>query len=96
MEGTRFTAYDIHRALVDTHPEHLYEMEYHDFGEVISINDGECRVYAGEASYSDEARGALVVNDYLLGGGRSGFGGSSLLLLAAFAVAILVIVLFVI
>lgn len=101
VDDSSISPYDLRSVLIDKYPHHLYEMRYVDEGELIDINNGECIIYAGRASYSDAAKNAsLIIDSYQVGGksmaSPGGFMRMLTLLVAAFIVAIIVILLFVV
>lgn len=100
VEDKSVTPWDLRDALISKNSGNLYEVKNTSDGDVVSINNNDCVIYAGDSAFSDAGQRGFKLDRIIydrMGGSRgkgSGSGGSFvtvalvLLLVIIIAVAI--------
>lgn len=73
VQDSRISPWDVRDSLIKENPGNLYEVKNTADGDVVSVNDGDAIIYAGNSAFSDNARSALIVDDFI----RDQVGGKS-------------------
>lgn len=98
VEDRSVNPWDLRDALISKNPGNLYEVKNTSDGDVVSINNNDCVIYAGDSAFSDAGQRGFKLDRIIydrMGGSRgkgSGSGGSfvtvALLILLAIIVAV--------
>lgn len=73
VQDSRISPWDVRDSLIKENPGNLYEVKNTADGDVVSVNDGDAIIYVGNSAFSDNARSALIVDDFI----RDQVGGKS-------------------
>lgn len=80
VEDRSVTPWDLRDALISKNPGNLYEVKNTSDGDVVSINNNDCVIYAGDSAFSDAGQRGFKLDGIIydrMGGSRGKGSGSS-------------------
>lgn len=96
VEDRSVTPWDLRDALISKNPGNLYEVKNTSDGDVVSINNNDCVIYAGDSAFSDAGQRGFKLDGIIydrMGGSRGkGSGSGSSFVTIAFVLLLAIII----
>lgn len=95
VEDRSVTPWDLRDALISKNPGNLYEVKNTSDGDVVSINNSDCVIYAGDSAFSDAGQRGFKLDRIIydrMGGARGKGSGSGVSFVTIALVLLLVII----
>lgn len=94
VEDRSVTPWDLRDALISKNPGNLYEVKNTSDGDVVSINNNDCVIYAGDSAFSDAGQRGFKLDGIIydrMGGSRGKGSGSSFVTIAFVLLLVIII-----
>lgn len=89
VQDSSVNPWNLRDALMDISPHNLYEVKSTDDGDVLVINDGEAKVYAGNSAFSRNGESATPIDNYLDSASSGGNGSFVTIILLIMLIVII-------